>query len=259
MTARGQPDTASVPPGYRLLALGDVDSTNAHAARLAGEGETGPLWIWAGRQTAGRGRRGRNWVSEPGNLYATLLISLPVEPAVAAQLGFAAALAIHDLAAEALGSADDLRLKWPNDVLLSGAKLSGVLSEVLSAGQGAPVLVALGCGVNLAHAPQHTPYGATSLSAHGAVVSPDWGIAALAGAMDRWLTLWNGGAGFEHLRQAWQHRSFPPGHPLTLTVGTETIHGHFRALTASGALVLQLPDGGERSFNAGEVISTSWT
>ena len=105
---------------------------------------------WRAQQTAGRGRRGRSWVSPPGNLHATLLLTDPAPAAAAPQLGFVAGLALHDAAAAAApGLRLALALKWPNDLLCSERKIAGILIE----GEGDPVAVAIGIGVNCRHHP----------------------------------------------------------------------------------------------------------
>ena len=135
--------------GVGLISRDTVGSTNAEALALARAGERGPLWITARAQSAGRGRRGRTWVSEPGNLYASLLLTDPAPPERAAQLAFVAALAVHDaIAATAPALASELAFKWPNDVLLGGAKLAGILIEA----EGAPLVVAIGIGVKIGRA-----------------------------------------------------------------------------------------------------------
>src|SRR5580658_542086 len=134
----------------RTAFLDAVDSTNAEALRRARAGERGPLWIVARTQSAGRGRA---WESAAGNLHATLLLSDPAPPAAAPQLGFVAALALHD-AAHAAAPALDLALKWPNDLLCGGRKIAGILIE----GEGVPLVVAIGIGVNCRTHPHATEY-----------------------------------------------------------------------------------------------------
>ena len=114
--------------GHRLIVHDTLDSTNSEALRLARSGERGPLWIVAREQTAGRGRRGREWISAPGNLATSLLCVAPVTPALAATLGFVASLAVHE-ACRTLAPGVDFALKWPNDVLADGAKVAGLLLE----------------------------------------------------------------------------------------------------------------------------------
>src|SRR5437763_9935908 len=160
-------EPAGTAVGPRLIAHDVLDSTNAEALRLARGGERGPLWITARRQTAGHGRRGRSWISAPGNLHATLLLTEVGATECWPQLSFVAALAGHDAIANvATALAPGLSIKWPNDLLLHGAKVAGVLIEGESCGA-----VALGIGINCATHPAGTDYPATDLSAAG--ILPD--------------------------------------------------------------------------------------
>src|SRR5262249_44759763 len=174
-----------------------VDSTNAEALRLAKAGERGPLWIVAKEQSAGRGRRGRAWISPIGNLYATLMLTDPAPATAAPQLGFVASLALHDAAvATAPALAARLALKWPNDLLCAGRKIAGILIE----GEGDPVVVAVGIGVNCRCHPDATELPATDLAAEGVEVEAATLFDNLAAAMQARLTLWNRGAGFAAIR-----------------------------------------------------------
>ena len=153
------------PAGYQLIRLEEIDSTNCEARRLAEAGEAGPVWIMARSQTAGRGRRGRAWLSAPGNLAATLLIRPARQPC--GQLSFAAALAAADVA-EHFAPTAPVTVKWPNDVLAGDRKMAGILLE--STGD----WLAVGVGINLVSHPETTEFPATSLAALGvAVPSPD--------------------------------------------------------------------------------------
>src|SRR5262247_2040898 len=159
--------------GVRLLAHDALGSTNAEALTLARQGERGPLWVTARRQTAGRGRRGRSWVSEPGNLYATLLLTAPSPSEHWPELSFVAALAIHDAIVEVAADLKPrLAIKWPNDLLLAGAKFAGILIEGEASrgdqADGDEGAVVVGIGVNCASHPADTEYPATDLAAAGA-------------------------------------------------------------------------------------------
>ena len=139
--------------GVRLLSLDEVDSTNDEGKRFVAEGERGPLWIVAGRQTHGRGRLGRQWVSTPGNLHASLVLSGGSHPSLAPQLGFVAGVALIDAVRRVTGLGERLALKWPNDLLLDGGKLAGVLLEGVPIATGDPrapheCIVVIGIGVN---------------------------------------------------------------------------------------------------------------
>jgi BirA family biotin operon repressor/biotin-[acetyl-CoA-carboxylase] ligase len=234
------------PQGTGLLRLDEVDSTNLEARRRADAGEAGPLWITAARQTAGRGRRGRVWEGGPGNLAATLLLRPEAPPAEAAQLSFAAALAVADTASHFAPQAA-VGVKWPNDVLANGRKLSGILLE---AGSG---WLAIGIGINLAGHPAQTEFPATSLAALGVTPpSPDTALAVLAGRFAHWLAVWRA-EGFAPLRAAWLARAAGLGAPIRARLPQEERHGAFEGIDASGALLLREP-AGVRAITAGEVF-----
>lgn len=243
-------------PAAPILLLDETDSTNADARRRAEAGEAGPLWIVARRQTAGRGRRGREWASKGGNLFATLLQVTRKPPAEAAQVTFVAALAIADLL-DAYAPPSLVTIKWPNDVMLAGQKASGVLVES-GAHEGGGLWLAVGIGVNLAHAPEGTERPATALAHHlrGDVLTTpavEAASAVLAEAfgvwMDRWETL-----GFQPILDAWQARTPGLDGPAVARLGRETVEGHAEGVAPDGALRLRLADGSLRLISAGDVF-----
>ncbi len=230
--------------------LEETDSTNAEARRRAEAGETGPLWITAGRQTAGRGRRGRSWEMGEGNLAATLLFTTDMPPAEAAQVSFVAALAVADLA-DRYVPAPKVTLKWPNDPLIGGRKVSGILVE---SGPGKTGLwVAVGIGVNLAHAPADLP--AASFAAHMDAPPPKplEALEHLAEAFERWRALW-ASAGFSAIAEAWTRRAHGLGEACAAHLGNETVEGVAEGLDPDGALRLRLTDGTIRRITAGDVF-----
>lgn len=237
--------------GVRCLRFATLGSTNAEALTRARAGERGPLWIVAAAQTAGRGRRGAAWMSSPGNLTATLLLTEPSPPATAPQLSFVAALALHDaVAACAPQVGPSLKLKWPNDLLLGSAKLAGILIE----GESDPAFaVAVGIGVNCAHHPDGTAYPATDLAAAGALVAPDALLAELAAAMTRRLAQWGQGEGFASIRTDWLKRAAGLGSDIRVRLPEREFSGRFEGLDETGRLLVS--DGGAVSaVGAGEVF-----
>lgn len=235
-----------LPSGHRLVHVGRIDSTNAEARRRAAAGERGPLWIWADEQTDGRGRRGRSWVSEPGNLYATFLFPLPAKMETAPQLALVAALAVHDAIVD-LRPALEAAIKWPNDILIGGAKVSGILAEIVHVD---PPVVAIGCGINVARAPSGLPYPATAL---GSGVEPGALLAALDRALSQRLALWDGGAGFDRLSAHWRERALGIGRPCRVSVMNGEVRGIFRDVAPDGAMVVERPDGSRTLIRAGDV------
>jgi BirA family transcriptional regulator, biotin operon repressor / biotin---[acetyl-CoA-carboxylase] ligase len=250
-----QLDSVATAKGVRLEPHATVGSTNAEALVRARGGDLGPLWITAQRQTAGRGRRGRTWVSEPGNLYATLLLTDPAPVERAAELSFVAALAVHDAITElAPGLAGRLALKWPNDVLVDGAKVAGILLE--SEGEaGRPLAVAVGIGVNCTHHPDGTPYPAIDLASVGAPIAPEHLFAALSCTMVERLTQWDRARGFAAIRADWLARAAGVGEAIRVALGDRELEGRFEALDSAGHLVLRLGDGSVTAITAGDVFS----
>jgi len=231
--------------------LDTVDSTNAEALRRARAGERGPLWIVAKQQTAGRGRRGRSWVSPSGNLYATLLLTDPAPTAAASQLGFVAGLALHDAAvAVAPVPASRLALKWPNDLLCGTRKIAGILIE----GEGSPVTVAVGIGVNCRHHPDGTEFPATDFAAEGGDVAPEALIDRLAAAMQARLAQWNRSEGFAAIRSAWLAHAHGLGQPIRVRLAERETSGAFETIDEAGRLVLRAADGALETIAAGEVF-----
>lgn len=237
----------------RLIAHDVVGSTNADALARARAGERGPLWITAKGQSAGRGRRGSAWVSAPGNLFATLLLSEPSPIERAPQLSFVAALAVHDAltqCAPLLGPS--VRLKWPNDVLIGGAKVAGLLIEAASdAGNS----VAIGIGVNCNSHPPDTAYPATDLSAEGALVTADSMFGTLSEAMVRRLAQWQAGEGFASIRADWLARAAGLGEPIRVRLPERELAGRFHGLDAAGRLLVQRDDRELEIVTAGEVFA----
>ena len=236
--------------GHRLIVHDTLDSTNSEALRLARAGETGPCWIVAREQTAGRGRRGRAWVSATGDLTASLVFTAAVTPAVAATLGFAASLAVSE-ACRALAPGANLSLKWPNDVLANGGKIAGLLLE--SETQGDALAIVVGFGVNLASAPAGMPFPATSLGGQGHGATPDEVLSELTDAWVGLAALWNNGRGFEAIRKAWLAQAGGIGHAISVRTGDRVESGIFETLDQEGRLVLRLDDGGTRLIAAGDV------
>lgn len=248
-----QLDPRASAAGVQLIAHEVLVSTNAEALALAGRGERGPLWVTAGRQTGGRGRRGRSWVSEPGNLFASLLLTDAAPAEHWPELAFVAALAIHDAVAEAApGLRPQLFIKWPNDLLLSGKKFSGVLIEGEGGEQGA---VVVGIGVNCVSHPADTDYPATDLAAAGAAVTAEALFTVLSVKMLGRLAQWNAGEHFSTIRADWLARAAGRGDLIRLRLADQELVGRFDDVDDAGRLVLSLPEGGRKSIAAGDVLA----
>jgi len=245
--------SAAQAAGYRLSVHDSLASTNAEALALARSGERGPLWIVARQQSAGRGRRGNTWVSPPGNLYATLLLTDPAPSDCAPQLSFVAVLALHDaIAACAPALAKALTLKWPNDLLCGDAKLAGILIEGERAGDA--LAVAIGIGVNCISHPSQTPYPATDLKGEGVLADAATVFEALTASLAQRLAAWRRGAGFAAIRADWMARAAGMGGDMRARLPDREIIGRGEGLDAHGRLLLRLPDGSVQAIAAGDVF-----
>lgn len=252
--------------GHRVDGLARIGSTNAEALRRARAGERGPLWLATADQMAGRGRRGRDWQSPPGNLAASFLEIMRLPPAAAATLGFVAGIAsrraLAQMSAAALsdtgrgaepGSRPQFELKWPNDVLAGGAKIAGILLECETAGSDA-VAVAVGIGVNVVAAPSDVPYPATSLAAIGVAASAEAVFAALGETWADALRVWDHGRGFAEIRQEWLAHAAGLGHEILVVTDGIAHAGMFETIDADGRLVLTTAGGARTTISAGDVF-----
>jgi BirA family biotin operon repressor/biotin-[acetyl-CoA-carboxylase] ligase len=231
-----------LPPPFSLVAHDRVGSTSDEAKRLAAAGAAHGTIVWALEQTGGRGRLDRSWSSPRGNLYSSTVLR-PDRPAhEAAQLGFVLALAVADLVQHFLPDPSVLALKWPNDVLVAGGKIAGILLETELKPDGRTDWLVAGIGVNLALAPTGTPYPATAIAAFRPPPSPEAALPVLAAAMLRRIGQWHE-AGFAAIRRDWLDRAHPVGTPLVLRRGGDAVDGSFIDLDADGALLLGTADG----------------
>jgi BirA family transcriptional regulator, biotin operon repressor / biotin---[acetyl-CoA-carboxylase] ligase len=225
------------------MRLGEVDSTNEEARRRALAGDPGRLWIVAEQQSAGRGRRGRQWSSPKGNLYASALIIDPCAPSLAPQLGFVSGVALAR-AARDLG-ASSARLKWPNDLVEDGAKCAGLLVEGVSLADSRAAYV-VGVGVNLLDAPEGVGYPTATLKARGALVDADALFPRLRARFAEALDEWRAGAGFASIREAWLDHASPPGASVRIDYAGTRREGVFEGLDESGRLLFR----GDRGIEA---------
>jgi len=244
---------SGLPAFFRLERFAELDSTNEECKRRAAAGAPAGTLIWAEAQSAGRGRRGRRWVSVPGNLYMSLLLRPDRGAAAGAQLGFAAALAIGETIAPLLPKQVELAYKWPNDVLLDSRKVSGILLESQAVGEGRLDWLVVGIGVNVASFPEGSEYPATSLRSVGAAaIAVEALLEAVASRFLFWYEGWLA-AGFTALREAWLARARGLGEPVRVRIQAGEATGRFAGLDREGALLLE--DGaGRRRIAAGDVF-----
>lgn len=252
--------------GFRLEAHESVGSTNALALERALAGDPGKLWVVSKKQESGRGRRGRAWSTPEGNLAATLLKVLDRDLHHAATLGFVAGLALAD-ALDAVapnarfsvgvdgGSGKGVKrfeLKWPNDVLASGAKLAGILLEstLLSPGR---LAIAIGIGVNVVAHPTDVPYPATSLANLGAGADAETLFLALSDAWSENERLWAGGRGLVAIREKWLTRAAGLGSEVAVRVEGNVVRGTFETIDEDCRFVIRDANGETVKIAAGDV------
>jgi BirA family transcriptional regulator, biotin operon repressor / biotin---[acetyl-CoA-carboxylase] ligase len=241
--------TALVEAGDRLLHFPSVGSTMDEARGLVGALSGGRIWIVADVQTGGRGRQGREWQSPRGNLYLTLLLAAPCEPRHQPKLGFVAGVALCTALRNLVPRPHEVTLKWPNDILLNGAKLSGLLLEGLEQGKA----LAIGIGVNIVAYPQDTPYPATSLHCDGHAISADMLFPQLANALSDEIKRFGDGSGFIEVRHRWLSMAAHVNKRISVRNGETSWEGLFRDIDADGQLLLETTSGLMR-IAAGDVF-----
>lgn len=233
-------------PVFRFV---EIDSTNTEAKRRAAAGSFENQWIVADRQSAGRGRQDRSWVSPVGNIFATALFCEPGGITIALRVPFAAALAVVDTVL-AFAPGSDVRVKWPNDVRIERQKVSGILVE--TGGNGGDMWIAAGIGLNVAFAPEGVGQAATCLDALAGQALPlDDVLTTLLGQFGTRLDMAR--TDFSSLMQDWLRHAEGLGESISVRTGEEIIEGVFTGLEPDGALRLRLPDGTARIIRAGEV------
>jgi BirA family biotin operon repressor/biotin-[acetyl-CoA-carboxylase] ligase len=242
--------------GFVHLARGETGSTNDDALAELAAGRDAPFWVTASMQKSGRGRHGRVWSSPPGNMYATLALVEPCEQRHAAQFGYLIGLALHDAIAEiAPAHAPRVRLKWPNDVLVDGAKIAGMLLEGHRTPGGRFALI-VGIGANIAFTPDDTPYPAARLAALVAGVTPGQLFDALARAFARRYARWREAAdetfALAALREDWLARAHGLDATVTIRLPDGPRQGRFVGLDGDGRLLL-LTEGGIQTIDAGDL------
>jgi BirA family biotin operon repressor/biotin-[acetyl-CoA-carboxylase] ligase len=242
------------PADFRHEALVETSSTNSECLVRARAGDAGNFWITAGRQTGGRGRRGRPWVSEPGNLYASLLL---IDPAPMERLGslpLAVAVAVHQAVRAVLPlAAKPVEVKWPNDILIGRKKTCGILIEGEALPDGRYALV-IGIGINIAVMPENPQYPVTCLREQGSSASPEELFAHLYASMEEALVAWDKGRGIREITARWRDVACGIGEKITVNLPDRSISGQFAGIDDSGLLMLDTGAGRIMTIAAGDVF-----
>lgn len=240
-------DVRALPDPFQLIALERVDSTNDEAKRAAQQGAAHGTVVWAKVQTAGRGRRGREWISTEGNLHFSVLLDSGENLSRSPQLAFVAAIAVRAALAELVPAAA-FQVKWPNDILCQGRKIVGMLLEL------SPPWIVLGIGVDIAHAPAPSLYPTICLRQLGSGAEPFDVLAGICQHLGTWYARWRRD-GFAPIRQAWLTDASGLSEPVTVRLSDgETLEGRFAGLDVEGALLLDKADGEQKKILAGDVF-----
>jgi len=241
---------------YHLLSYEVLDSTNEEAKRLADGGASHGAVIWAKRQTSGRGRMGREWVSMEGNLFATILLSPPCDLMQCAQLSFVAAVATANTVSPIVPGEGQIECKWPNDILFNGEKLGGILLEsfsTLDQNGEEKLWVAVGVGINIDSYPENTTYPATCLRESGVeIISAKIVLSRFVYNFIHAYDLWCD-EGFDPIRRKWIEYAYRLDSPTRVSVGDTHIFGQFKGIDECGRMLLVSTDGSTRSISAGDV------
>ncbi len=246
---------------YHLLSFDELDSTNEEAKRLAKAGGSHGAVVWAKRQSAGKGRMGREWISADGNLFVSLLLQPEKPLAELAQLSFVAALAAQEAIAPMLERDKELKTKWPNDILLDDKKLGGILLESFRTDGNEKPWVVVGVGINIDSFPPQTEFPATCLKDAGVeLVSAKIILSRFVHHFMERYDQWNN-KGFTSIRKAWLGHAWRLKERITArlpTGGIDTnIEGIFDGIDASGSLVI-IPDVGKKqTIHAADVYDAS--
>lgn len=239
--------------GTRLAYFDSVGSTNTEAQIAARAGESGPTWFVTTEQIAGKGRRDRVWIAPRGNLACSILQTIDAAPGVAATLGFVAGLAeVRALDAVSGASGPDYRLKWPNDVLVDGAKLTGINLEA-EAVPGGKLAIWAGLGTNIVAAPEGTPFRVVSLASLGVKTDAAQLFAALSDQWCELFAMWDEGRGFDRIRTLWLARAAGLGEDVSVMSGGTTLSGTFETIDETGCLVIRMADARLTTIAAGDV------
>lgn len=253
MTAAKSKNTANLLNDYHLLSFDELDSTNEEAKRLAkGGGHHGAV-IWAKRQTEGKGRLGRSWVSSEGNLFVSILLQ-PTKPLEEfSQLSFVAAVAAIEALEPLLAGDNKLQCKWPNDIILNGRKLGGILLESFRTEEG-KTWVVVGVGINVDSYPPRTQFPAICLKEAGVeLISAKIILSRFIHHFIERYNAWNQ-KGFTQVRKKWMSVAWGMEQRLSAHLPEGTVEGICLGIDTAGSLTLKLDNGRKQQVHAADVF-----
>ncbi len=247
-------DQSNKPSNLNIKRFESLSSTNEHVKQCLENDNPCPFWIVSDEQTGGRGRQGRDWVSVKGNLYASTAQIINANGSKLGGLSLVTALAVYDAIQKNNQTPLDLALKWPNDILINGAKLGGILIENVSKPDAQFSHVVIGVGINIQSSPVVEGRDTTCLANYDYFISRDDLLLALIETLNHWIKRWDNGNNFAEIRQAWCEKAAPIGAPLSVRIGHERIEGKFAGLDEKGALKLELEDKSIKLITGGELL-----
>ncbi|WP_202284187.1 biotin--[acetyl-CoA-carboxylase] ligase [Candidatus Liberibacter asiaticus] len=242
------------PYSFRYEFFGTISSTNDECMKRALSGDLGNLWIVASCQTAGRGRRDNKWISDKGNLYASLLLIDSISKDSLTLLSFAIAVAMRSVIASTLPVGTDVKIKWPNDILVFQRKIAGILIETLNLKNGLQAVV-VGIGLNVKHCPVDTPYPVTSLQREGGCIDLKDIFSLLFQDVARVLDLWKKDTGREEIMNLWRCFACGIGDLITIKLSYGSILGRFVGVDDFGYLLLEEKKGCVRQIFTGDIFT----
>lgn len=245
------------PAAATVRHFNSLKSTNATAREHLIDRAATPFWIVADQQSSGRGRHGREWVSEEGNLFASYAQTITAGDANISGLSLLAGLALYDAVTPAIRIEleEQLQLKWPNDLMLQGAKLGGILIENHLNPETGNNEIVIGFGLNITSSPDLSDRETIELQSISSNISRDQIFHELTNTLEVWLNEWQSGQNFEAVRRTFIERSYPLGTPTSVKVGSERISGQYGGIDKDGALILQDAGGKTQIISCGELIS----
>lgn len=239
---------------YHLLSFDTLDSTNEEAKRLAKAGGAHGAVVWAKKQTGGKGRMGREWISQEGNLFVSVLLKPEKPTAELAQLSFVAAIAVVEALSALFEKDHQLSCKWPNDILLDGKKLSGILLESFTCETDGRQWVVVGVGVNVDSHPNHMQYPATCLTEAGVeLVSAKIVLSRFIHHFIECYNEWNN-KGFAPIRKRWLSHAWNLKKDITARLPDEEISGIFQDVDAAGNMILKDKKGRKNIIHAADIF-----
>lgn len=242
---------------YHLLSFETIDSTNEEAKRLAANGGSHGAVIWAKEQTKGKGRAGRDWECLPGNLFVTMLLQPGCDITLIPQLTYVASLAALHTIQDVLPEDAEVTLKWPNDILINGKKVAGILLESFMVPRDEQRWVAVGLGMNIEDSPKHVPFPATSLKEEGVeIISAKIVLSRYVHCFVEVYNQWSR-KGFSAIRRQWNNAAWSLGGRVRISLPHEEVEGTFKHIDLDGGLVIQITPTKKRIIHAGDMFAVS--